>query len=236
MHWGDRFLKGLGCNVLTQPAFDPLSKQPELKQSCINIRPAELQWELFLLVEGKVQERFEAIRPLCEGFDYLGMGLIGRDRPALLLRAASIQAPDAELLAQIDALAGLDSGPVLSYEDPAMAVSKRVRLDQQRITAVRLSGETAARNWLRSLWLSGEPASELSRWLLAPISTPPGAASACADKTLCNCIDVSQSRICAGIERGLNLDDLKQELGCGTQCGSCVPEIKRLIASLAVPA
>jgi len=117
-----------------------------------------------------------------------------------------------------------------------MAVSKRVRLDQQRITAVRLSGETAARNWLRSLWLSGEPASELSRWLLAPISTPPGAASACADKTLCNCMDVSQSRICAGIERGLNLDDLKQELGCGTQCGSCVPEIKRLITSLAVPA
>ena len=236
MHWGDRFLKGLGCNVLTQPAFDPLSKQPELKQSCINIRPAELQWELFLLVEGKVQERFEAIRPLCEGFDYLGMGLIGRDRPALLLRAASIQAPDAELLAQIDALAGLDSGPVLSYEDPAMAVSKRVRLDQQRITAGLLRVGPAGRHWLRSLWLSGEPAAGLSRWLLAPISTPPGAASACADKTLCNCIDVSQSRICAGIERGLNLDDLKQELGCGTQCGSCVPEIKRLIASLAVPA
>src|SRR5690606_9143894 len=29
MHWGDRFLKGLGTNVLTQPAFDPLSRQPE---------------------------------------------------------------------------------------------------------------------------------------------------------------------------------------------------------------
>ncbi len=33
MHWGDRFLKGLGCNVLTLPAFDPLSKQPELKHA-----------------------------------------------------------------------------------------------------------------------------------------------------------------------------------------------------------
>ncbi|MCF5008592.1 hypothetical protein GIW66_19740 [Pseudomonas lactis] len=30
---------------------------------------------------------------------------------------------------------------------------------------------------------------------------------------------------------GLDLDGLKQALGCGTQCGSCVPEIKRLLAS-----
>jgi len=236
MHWGDRFLKGLGCNVLTQPAFDPISKQPELKQSSINVCSAELPWELFILVEGQVQQRFEAIRPLCENLDYLGMGLAGRDRPALLVRAASTQAPDAALLAQLDALVGLDTGPVLSYDDPRRAVGKRVKIEDGRITAVRLSGETAARNWLRSVWQSGEADAALRRWLLAPISAPPGGASNQLDKTLCNCMNVSQSRICAGIERGLNLEGLKQELGCGTQCGSCVPEIKRLITSLVVPA
>jgi bacterioferritin-associated ferredoxin len=51
------------------------------------------------------------------------------------------------------------------------------------------------------------------------------------DKTLCNCKNVSQSAVCAGIARGLDLQGLKQELGCGTQCGSCVPEIKRLLAA-----
>jgi assimilatory nitrate reductase catalytic subunit len=35
--------------------------------------------------------------------------------------------------------------------------------------------------------------------------------------------------------RGLDLQGLKQELGCGTQCGSCVPEIKRLLAAKAQP-
>ena len=236
MHWGDRFLKGLGCNVLTQPAFDPISKQPELKQSSINIRRAELPWELFILAEGKVQERFEAIRPLCESLDYLGMGLTGRERPALLIRAASAQAPDAALLEQIDALIGLDSGPVLSYDDPQRAIGKRVKIEDGRITAIRLTGETAARNWLRSVWQSGEADADLRRWFLAPISTPPGGSSNQVDKTLCNCMNVSQNQICAGIERGLNLDGLKQELGCGTQCGSCVPEIKRLLNSVAVPA
>ncbi|MEH6687217.1 MAG: molybdopterin-dependent oxidoreductase [Halopseudomonas sabulinigri] len=236
MHWGDRFLKGLGCNVLTQPAFDPISKQPELKQSSINIRHAELPWELFILAEGKVQERFESIRPLCESLDYLGMGLTGRERPALLIRAASAHAPDVALLEQIDALVGLDSGPVLSYDDPQRAIGKRVKIEDGRITAIRLTGETAARNWLRSVWQSGEADADLRRWFLAPISTPPGGSSNQVDKTLCNCMNVSQNQICAGIERGLNLDGLKQELGCGTQCGSCVPEIKRLLNSVAVPA
>ncbi|GAA6129724.1 nitrate reductase [Halopseudomonas sabulinigri] len=236
MHWGDRFLKGLGSNVLTQPAFDPLSKQPELKQSSINIAHAELPWELFILAEGRVQERFEAIRPLCESLDYLGMGLIGRDRPALLIRAAAATPPDTALLAQIDTLIGLDNGPVLRYDDAGRAIGKRVKIEDGRITAVRLTGETAARNWLRGVWQSGEADAELRRWFLAPVSAPPGGASNQQDKTLCNCMNVSQSQICAGIERGLNLDGLKQELGCGTQCGSCVPEIKRLISSLAVPA
>ncbi|MEH6564439.1 MAG: molybdopterin-dependent oxidoreductase [Halopseudomonas sp.] len=236
MHWGDRFLKGLGSNVLTQPAFDPLSKQPELKQSSVNIRRADLPWELFVLVEGDVQQRFEALRPLCESLDYLSMGLIGRERPALLLRAAATQAPDNELVSTIDRLTGLDSGPVMRYDDPQRAIGKRIRIEEDRITAIRLSGETAARNWLRSLWQSGEADAELRRWFLAPVSAPPGGASNQQDKTLCNCMDVSQSQICAGIERGLDLDGLKQELGCGTQCGSCVPEIKRLISSLAVPA
>jgi len=50
-------------------------------------------------------------------------------------------------------------------------------------------------------------------------------------KTLCNCKNVSHGAVCAGIRQGLDLQGLKQQLGCGTQCGSCVPEIKRLLAS-----
>ena len=30
---------------------------------------------------------------------------------------------------------------------------------------------------------------------------------------------------------GLDLDGLKRELKCGTSCGSCVPEIKRLLVT-----
>jgi assimilatory nitrate reductase catalytic subunit len=43
-------------------------------------------------------------------------------------------------------------------------------------------------------------------------------------------MNVSEAAVREGIERGCDLTALKQNLGCGTQCGSCVPEIKRLLA------
>lgn len=231
MHWGDRFLKGLGTNVLTQPAFDPLSKQPELKHAGVEVDKVELPWQLFALVEGEVQSRFEALRPLFEEFAYASLTATGRERPALLIRAANAVAPQPELLAQIDRLLRLNQGPVLAYDDPRRAVGKRVRVEEGRIVSIRLAGETAASEWLRSLWLDGQADADLRRWLLAPVSAPPGNATATTrGKTLCNCLNVSEGAVCAGIERGLDLNGLKQELKCGTSCGSCVPEIKRLLA------
>ncbi|WP_240008853.1 nitrate reductase [Aquipseudomonas campi] len=231
MHWGNRFLKGLGTNVLTQPAFDPLSKQPELKLSGVEVSKAELPWQFFALVEGDVQRRFEALRPLFETFTYASLTLTGRERPALLIKAASGEAPPTELLAQIDALLAVDAGPVLAYDDPRRTVGKRVRIEDGRIVSIRLAGETAARDWLKGLWNDGQADADLRRWLLAPLSTPPGSNGKKLSKTLCNCLNVSQDAVCAGIARGLDLNGLKQELKCGTSCGSCVPEIKRLLAT-----
>ena len=236
MHWGDRFLKG-GVNKITQPAFDPLSKQPELKHSGVRLEPANLPWTLFALVEGDVQEHFETLRPLCEAFSYVSLSLAGRERPALLIRAASLTAPDPSVLHAIDRCLGLSEGPVLTYDDPGRSIGKRVRIENGRITAIRLAGETLAQHWLQNLWLEGRADQQLRRWLLAPLSAPPGDASmpAAGSKILCNCMNVSQGAICTGISSGLDLPGLKQKLGCGTQCGSCVPEIKRLLAAAAQP-
>jgi assimilatory nitrate reductase catalytic subunit len=236
MHWGDRFLKG-GVNSLTLPAFDPLSKQPELKHSGVRLEPVQLPWRLFALIEGDVQQHFETLRPLCEAFSYASLSLTGRERPALLIRAASATAPDPQWLRDIDQHLGLQEGPVLAYDDPQRSIGKRVRIDHGRITAIRLAGETLAQHWLLNLWREGRADEQLRRWLLAPLSAPPGqaGASAAGDKTLCNCKNVSQSAVCAGIARGLDLPGLKQELGCGTQCGSCVPEIKRLLVATTRP-
>ncbi|MBC7605031.1 MAG: nitrate reductase, partial [Ramlibacter sp.] len=53
MHWGKRFLGGkdsAGVNTLTVPAFDPYSRQPELKHAAVKIVAAELSWHLTAFV------------------------------------------------------------------------------------------------------------------------------------------------------------------------------------------
>ncbi|WP_160286498.1 nitrate reductase [Pseudomonas knackmussii] len=230
MHWGERFLKGLGVNALTLPAFDPLSRQPELKHTAVEVVAVDLPWQFYALVEGDVQQRFEALRPLFDSLDYAGVSLVGHERPALQIRAAHSGNPDSNWLQQVDALLDLSEGMVLAYDDPRRVQGKRVRLDGGRISGLRLAGSGIASDWLKALWQSGEADTDLRRKLLAPPGAQPAAA---ADKTLCNCMNVSHSRVCAGIAQGLDLDGLKRELGCGTQCGSCVPEIKRLLASAA---
>ncbi len=240
MHWGDRFLKGLGINALTLPAFDALSKQPELKHAGIEVQAIDLPWTFQALIEGDVQQRLEALRPLCDGFAYASFGLVGRETPALVLRAAHHHAPAVGLLDQLHECLGLSDGPVMRYDDPrdergCMPIHKRVRLEEGRLTGYCLSGETRARNWLRELWqnqtsLDDDTGRALRRWLLAPLESPPGQTTTRAGKTLCTCMNVSDAAIREGIERGCDLAALKQNLGCGTQCGSCVPEIKRLLA------
>jgi assimilatory nitrate reductase catalytic subunit len=124
----------------------------------------------------------------------------------------------------------------MAYDDPTRAIGKRIRFEGGRITAVRLAGETLARHWLQQQWVEGSTHESLRRWLLAPLSAPPGSGStpSCTTRTLCNCMNVSEGAIHAGIAQGMDLAQLKTQLGCGSMCGSCVPEIKRLLTAVAI--
>ena len=69
---------------------------------------------------------------------------------------------------------------------------------------------------------------EFSRWALAPLSAPP-TGQRVRGKVVCNCTDISQNEIVDNIELGADLITLQTKLKYGTECGSCVPELKRLV-------
>ncbi|PPD11044.1 MAG: hypothetical protein CTY27_07125, partial [Methylotenera sp.] len=48
-------------------------------------------------------------------------------------------------------------------------------------------------------------------------------------KIVCNCLDISQNEIIDNIDLGADLLTLQNKLKCGTECGSCVPELKKLV-------
>ena len=73
-------------------------------------------------------------------------------------------------------------------------------------------------------------APDLRRWLLAPIAQPP-IGSKTRGRVICNCLDVSEDEIIADLNAGLDLPALQEKRQCGTSCGSCLPELKRLVAT-----
>ena len=68
----------------------------------------------------------------------------------------------------------------------------------------------------------------LIRLALAPSAKPP--VSMAPRNIVCKCADVSDVQIAQALAAGANLAGLQDKLKCGTFCGSCVPEIKRMVA------
>ncbi|MHB1091868.1 nitrate reductase [Thiobacillus sp.] len=231
MHWGGRFMSGLGANTLTLPVLDAVSKQPELKHAAVQVVKAELPWRMAVLAVGDGAKLLDAVQPLLRTCDYAAAGLAGRDQDVLTLRLAHSQPLPDSMLAALDAALGLDDSlAVMYYQDSPHGISKRVRVDDGKVTAARLTGETAAFDWLRDVIVEGAAAAPLRTWMLAPVTRPP-AGGAGRGRIVCNCLNVAEPDIVAAIAAGAGLAVLLSELKCGTECGSCVPELKRMVAS-----
>ena len=231
MHWGARFMGGLGINALTLPAFDAVSKQPELKHAAVQVTRAELPWRMAALAVGDGSTLLEAVQPLLRACDYAAAGLAGRERDVLTLRLAHAQPLPESLLAALDTALGLDDPlTVMQYQDMPRGIAKRVRVVDGKVSAARLTGETAAFEWLRDVIVEGVDAATLRAWMLAPVARPPAGDSG-RGRVVCNCVNVAERDIVAAIAAGADLGALRATLKCGSECGSCVPELKRLIAA-----
>jgi assimilatory nitrate reductase catalytic subunit len=167
--------------------------------------------------------------------------LFGREGPftGVMLRAAGAAAPPAEWLARAEALLGLDATDTLRYADNKRSQHRALRLVAHadggaRLTAYLLAGETVAESWVGTLLQDELPAQAYGRALLAGTASAPVAVPRRSPQ-VCNCFDISQAQIetvlvgCKGSAAD-RLATLQQQLECGTNCGSCLPALRHLVA------
>lgn len=229
MHWGSQFMNGLGVNALMPAAFDKTSKQPELKHTAIKIEKLDLPWQMTVMRSCRDLNLIVQMRLLLNQFDYATCGLYGRGNGMVVMHASHVQAPNADLIAQLDSLLGMVEGaPMLQYDDTKRGISKRILVEEGQVTGVRLIGETLAADWLKQVMQEGQFTDELRRWALAPLSIPPTGHQS-RGKIICNCFDVSENEIIETCKMGADLQTLQAKHKCGTNCGSCLPEVKRLV-------
>ena len=247
MHWGGEVLgagDAGGINLLTNPAFCPQSRQPELKHTAVRLAKADLPWRLVAaawLPEDDALSLRQQLQPLVRSFGYASTVPFGHARHGLLLRLAAAAPPPASQVAEIEALFGL--GParrdVLRYADPRAGQRRAIGLqtvgDDSLLQAFVLAGDTRAEAWIRQLLQQELPAQAFGRQLLRPGAEAPALLQP-AGRQVCTCLNVGEQAIvgtlagCQG-SPAERLQQVQQRLACGTQCGSCVPALKQLVAA-----
>ncbi|QJQ96173.1 MULTISPECIES: nitrate reductase [Halomonadaceae] len=226
IHWSDRFSARARTGSLLEAHLDPLSGQPESKHGAVMLAALAHGWEATLLVADPPtglpswceETHYWTRIPLahCQRWQLAGGERDGTSRD--WMRWATAHLPGEPTLWAEDAssgrlrAAGIENGRLrwwLMVAPPA-ELPGLAWLDERFGEALR--GETLETQHRRRL-LAGCDSGEAD-----------------AGPTVCSCHQVGRKTIVTAIRSGdTTIEALGARLACGTQCGSCIPELKSLI-------
>lgn len=230
MHWNDQYARLARADALVNPATDPVSGQPELKHTPIRIGPYTAAWYGFVLSRRALTVPADA--EYCvrvRGKDFWRYELAGRtastDWPGFaraLLCTSLASGERAEWVELLDAAQGRYHGVRL------LGRAQGAHLESVAFIAPTIS--LPPRAWLASLFAK-EILTRAERAHLVAGSLPQNQTD--TGEMLCACFGITRSAVQDAIRRE-NLDDaaaVGRLLKAGTNCGSCLPEIRALITA-----
>jgi assimilatory nitrate reductase catalytic subunit len=229
-----------------------------LKHAAVKILKAELPWKLLAMAwlpsdraltilqslrQQMVHFEFASCVPFAEELPLATTELSATSasvvpRQGVLFRAASSEAPDMHLVQTLEALLQLDAKSGLRYVDPKRSHLRSIQLNRSKampqLEAFVMAGDTSAEAWLKTLLQTQQSTESYGRRLLMTGQKPPVALKE-AGQTICTCVGVKDVAIAEWLQthpgqEAAQLAGLQNNLKCGTQCGSCVPQLKRIIA------
>ncbi|WP_308366159.1 MULTISPECIES: nitrate reductase [unclassified Microbulbifer] len=219
IHWSETLAHRARVSALAEPVTDPYSGQPEFKQLSVRLKPLPVHSYASLLCRRESAERIQQWLPEADLVHWYRVPCSGGYRYELALR----EAPDWRALGE--QLLGRND---LHWQQLRLLQGERWLAYGQQVDLLVFTGgdwrtlpdRQVLENSLEQP-LPKEPAQLLQ-------NIPPGA------QMVCSCMQVSRQQIQEAIERGVDsVESLGEELGCGTNCGSCKPEIAGLLRKLA---
>lgn len=227
IHWNAAFASDARVGALTNPVVDPVSGEPELKHTPVAIEPFVADWYGVLYTREAVPPPSAAWWTRVQGEQFLRYELVGR--------GFTNWSADARRLCGAAANTDIDW---IEYYDPAHRLYRGAWIIDDRLQAcIYIDGRPGLpdRAWLAGLFGKRKLDDAARVGLLA------GRAAGGADlgPLVCSCFGVGKNAIakCARELGGAaTVVEIGKRLKCGTNCGSCVPEIQRVIAAQAVEA
>ncbi len=229
MHWGKMTARSGHSNTIIPSFVDPISKEPEFKHAAVQVARFEAAWRGRMLIAGKA---IKSGQTMIEGYTYGVVTCSGIDHPVTSIELACTQPLQDAQYQRLDHI--LEQGKcfeTLTYSDRKHGINRKAWLENNRLVAVRwVGGNIHDAQWLQKLMLEDRDITSLRPYLLSP--TSPIDKQDTKGKIICACHNVGALELNAAIKEGANtLAQLKTCTQAGTGCGSCMPEMKRLLAN-----
>lgn len=215
IHWNRQFTAHGIATVLTQSVTDPVSGQPEAKHGLAAITPFRAAWHGRLLVRKDRPKRWRADYwcrvPLAHSESWWLAGRLPLEWPQTL--------PD-----------WLNGRAQLVMADPSEGRYRAARIVDGRLEAVLLLDRDPTRlpdvQWLDGCFAEEKLSDTQRRNLLSARDVEVEDVG----DIVCSCFQVGEKQIARAIGDGQgSVQGLGQLLKCGTNCGSCIPELRTLI-------
>ncbi|WP_250493244.1 nitrate reductase [Caballeronia sp. GAWG1-1] len=224
IHWNDQVASDARVGAVVNPVVDPVSGEPEFKHTPVSIEQFHVTWHGFAL-----SRRAPALDSVTHwtrvhGARFVRHELAGRNR----FDAAHDDHHDwARALFRIDD----PHADWIEYEDKSAGVYRAAHVVNDRIESCVFVSERPdlpARAWLASLFEKERLDDEDRASLL--LGQPIGKGED-TGPTVCSCFGVGRNTICKAIQdKGLKTAaEVTACVKAGGNCGSCVPELKKLI-------
>ena len=220
MHWSGAYAPSGQANPLVAARVDPRSGQPEFKHTPARISAYRETWRGFFIA----RSAWSAPQ---------GLDLVWRRIPqaGCQLHEFAGRGDDAEREALRRALARGAAGEMLKFEDRSAGALREAHLDTdglERVLFTTVAETLPARDWLVALFAA--PALSDPQRAALLVGREPGVALE-TGPVVCACRTVRTDRIAAAMAAGAaTLDAIGEVTGAGATCGSCRPEIARMLA------
>lgn len=220
MHWGEQFASSGRVDAVVNPATDPVSGQPEFKHTPVRVSPYQPAWHGFLLSRRQLELHDATYWARATGDGFYRYELAGEQAPGDWGKWARGFLCDSD-----------HDVNWVEYLDVGARRYRGVRLVAGHVESciyIAPSTELPSRSWLGGLFAKDQISDEEHKGLL--LGKPP-AGQEDVGRIVCACFSVGINTISAAI-RDQNLttaEQVGQALKAGTNCGSCVPEIKKIL-------
>ena len=217
IHWNDSNSKQCRVGALINPSLDPVSGQPQFKYTPVSIAAYKPAWQGFLLSREKCE--------LPESSYAVAVKEAGFWRYEL---AGDQDIDDPERFARI--LLG-ETGEWLDFNDSFAGHYRGARIDSSRLSGCLFlthGGNLPSHEWLGRLFANETMQQEDRRNLLAG---KPLSGLVDQGKIVCACFNVGINTLIDAIkdQKLTTIEQIGEALKAGTNCGSCIPEIRKLL-------